>query len=383
MPSIIKFKFDDINQVTTIMKSTNPSKSKKSASKIHLDSFNTISVIGKGSYAKVLLVKKKDTSKFFAMKIVKKQYIEKKKQESHIRTEREVLLKASDHPFIVRLHYTFQNEKNLYFVLDYCYGGELFNFLQKRGRLNEDEARFYASQLVLAIEHLHKHNIIYRDLKPENVLISDDGYIKIADFGLSKLGVSCEATKTFCGTPEYLAPEIVDEKGHGKPVDWWALGSIVYEMMVGLPPFYSQSKADLFDRIRHEDPIYPKYLSDRTKRFLQNLLHKDPMQRLGSTCGADEVKKHPWFYGFNFEAVWTKETKPFFVPEEDKMTGLTHFDQHFTDMTLYSPIIQMDSTPCKHYSDFTWNEDIHSTSYSKLKQSEQYTRFLDEEEELF
>ena len=147
---------------------------------------------------------------------------------------------------MVKLYYSFQNEKKLYFVLEYCPGGELFNLLSKMKRFSEDHTRFYACQLVLALEYLHSKNIIYRDLKPENVLIGADGYIKIADFGLSRMNIVLDEATTICGTPEYLAPEIVHKKPYGKAVDWWTLGSIIYEMLVGIPPFYTQNRAELF-----------------------------------------------------------------------------------------------------------------------------------------
>ena len=339
--------------------------------KVGIDSFYTVSVIGKGSYAKVLLVRKKDNEQYYAMKVLKKQYVEKKKQHEHVKVERRVLIATSDSPFVVKLHFAFQNDKNLYFVLDYCYGGELFNLLQKRKRLSEEETRFYTAQLVLAIEHLHKHDIVYRDLKPENVLLCRDGYIKITDFGLSHISALNIEAKTFCGTPEYLAPEILERHGYGKPVDWWALGAIIYEMLVGIPPFYTQSKLDLFERIRNEEPSYPKFLSEGTKKLLRLLLHKNPAMRLGSAHGASEIKQHPWFSLIDWDEIAAKETKPFFVPQDDTSNGLSNFDQHFTDMSLYSPQLMFDQGPCKNFPDFTWAEDPTTSSFGKDQPKEQ------------
>ena len=195
-----------------------------SNSKLSIDDFSSLSVIGKGSYAKVVLVKKKDNGELYAMKILKKENVERRKQEKHVKTERDVLINI-EHPFVIKFFYSFQNDRKLYFALEYCAGGELFNLLQKKRRFSEDQAKFYAAQMVLALEHLHDKDIIYRDLKPENVLIDKVGYIRITDFGLSRMDVKDpNEAKSICGTPEYLAPEIIMKLGYGKPVDWWTLG---------------------------------------------------------------------------------------------------------------------------------------------------------------
>ena len=189
--------------------------------KLTIEDFTIIKVVGKGSYGKVLLVKKNNEETIYAMKIMKKISMVKKNQVDHIKTERRIL-ELIDHPFINKLKYAFQTEQKLYLVTDYCPGGELFFHIQRVERFNEEAAKFYAGQIILAVEHLHKNNIIYRDLKPENVLIDRKGFIKITDFGLSKENiVDNKSAKSFCGTPEYLAPEIILNKGHGKPVDWW------------------------------------------------------------------------------------------------------------------------------------------------------------------
>jgi serum/glucocorticoid-regulated kinase 2 len=260
---------------------------------LSMSNFSLLTVIGKGSYAKVLLVKKKDNDKLYAMKALKKKYIEQKRQEvpliceyvkEHIMTERNVLVKA-DHPFIVKLYYSFQNEKKLFFLLEYCPGGELFNLLQKKKQLNEDQARFYSAQMVIAIEYLHQNNIIYREywkfvmvsLKPENVLIDTEGYIRLTDFGLSKRNVVDDRNAfSVVGTPEYLAPEILLKQGHGKAVDWWTLGCILYEMTTGMPPFYCSNRKELFEKIKNWTPKYPSYLSADLKNLLDQLFRKQP-----------------------------------------------------------------------------------------------------------
>jgi len=194
-------------------------------------------------FGKVVLVVKKagrDASNLYAMKILHKENVVNKKQVEHTLTERSVLGKMN-HPFIVKLHYAFQTDKKLHFVLDYCAGGELFFHLGKAGRFTEEQGRFYAAEMTLALGHLHSHGVVYRDLKPENILFEATGHLKLADFGLSKEGVeSTQGSHSFCGTPEYLAPEVLNRTGHGTAVDWWSLGALLYEMLTGLPPWFSQ-----------------------------------------------------------------------------------------------------------------------------------------------
>ena len=201
------------------------------------------------------------------------------------------------HPFIVKMDYAFQSETKLFFVLEYCPGGELFFYLSQIGRFKEDAARFYASNILLALEHLHSLDILYRDLKPENVLVGNDGYAKLTDFGLAKENVSGHSdAKSLCGTAEYLSPEILMRQGHGKASDWWSFGAIIYEMLCGLPPFYSKDREKLYKNIKYNEPRldFP-FLSDTARDLLSKLLKKDPKERLGSGADADEIKHHPWF----------------------------------------------------------------------------------------
>ena len=192
-----------------------------------------ISVLGKGSYGKVMLVRKKDNGQLYALKVLKKAEIVRRNQVEHTMTERRILENVR-HPFIVKMDYAFQSDSKLFFVLEYCPGGELFFYLSQIGRFKEDAARFYASNILLALHHLHSQHILYRDLKPENVLVDKEGYVKIADFGLSKENVQGHnEAKSICGTAEYLAPEILQRMGHGKASDWWSFGAIIYEMLCG------------------------------------------------------------------------------------------------------------------------------------------------------
>lgn len=228
-----------------------------------MDSFEYLKVVGKGAFGKVLVVRKKDTGRVYAMKVLEKQSIIKRKQVAHTQTERRVL-GFTRHSFIVGLHFAFQNKERLFFVLDYCAGGELFFHLSRLGRFQEPMARFYTAELVLALEHLHSKGVVYRDLKPENVLLDSKGHIRLADFGLSKEGVNSAhaGTSSFCGTPEYLAPEILDRQpgGYGTAVDWWSLGMLLFEMLTGLPPWYTKDRKKLYAKLRSAPLVFPEYV---------------------------------------------------------------------------------------------------------------------------
>merc|ERR1719450_1879839 len=236
-----------------------------------LDDFTLLKVIGKGSYGKVMLVQHKN-NEVFAMKMLRKENIVKRNQVEHTKTERNVL-EAVSHPFIVTLHYAFQTPKKLYFVLEYCPGGELFFHLSRAGRFSEGRCRFYASEILLAIEYLHRLNIIYRDLKPENILLDAEGHVRLTDFGLSKQGIEDDnSARSMCGTLEYLAPEIANQQGHGKAVDWYSFGACVFEMLTGLPPFYTEDRTKFFERIRAGRLTYPSYVSRGAKDMMKRLL---------------------------------------------------------------------------------------------------------------
>jgi serum/glucocorticoid-regulated kinase 2 len=323
--------------------------------KLTIDHFSTLSVIGKGSYAKVLLVRKNDTKQLYAMKVLKKENVEKKNQEKHVKVERAILSEI-DHPFVIKFKGSFQNDKKLFFILEYCPGGELFNLLAKKRRFSEDQTRFYAAQIVLAIEHLHSMDIVYRDLKPENVLIDDRGYIRITDFGLSRTNVNdANGAKSICGTPEYLAPEIVMRLEYGKAVDWWTVGSIIYEMLVGAPPFYVENRQELFERIKFDTPKYPSSLSPNAKGLIEALLKKDPARRLGTTS---KVRDHPWFEDVNWHALYEKKYEAPFVPKINNESDLQHFDPEFTEIPINSMSMSGGTmNQFKNYDDFTYDAD--------------------------
>ncbi|CAI5702578.1 unnamed protein product [Peronospora effusa] len=311
----------------------------KKSEKVTLEDFVMIKVIGKGSFGKVLLVRKRDTGLIYAMKVLRKENIIKRNQVEHTRTERHVLGYVR-HPFIVGLNYAFQTSEKLYFVLDYCAGGELFFHLGKVQRFPEHRARFYAAEITLAIEYVHNLDVIYRDLKPENVLLDENGHIRLTDFGLSKEGIQDDfsGANSFCGTPEYLSPEILNRSGHGRAVDWWSLGALLYEMLTGLPPFYCRDRDRLFEKIRKGDLSFPKYLSPSAKDLLKKLLERDPTRRLGTgPTDASEIKNHPFFVEIKWDALATGQVPPPWRPTFSGALDTSQFDREFTDMPVVSP----------------------------------------------
>lgn len=304
-----------------------------------LDSFTMIKVIGKGSFGKVTLVKEIRSGEFYALKVLRKDNIIKRNQVEHTRTERSVLGYVK-HPFIVGLKYAFQSKDKLYFVLDYCAGGELFFHLGKLGKFPEPRACFYTAEIVLAISYVHNLGIIYRDLKPENVLLDAKGHIRLTDFGLSKEGIVSSSTGaySFCGTPEYLAPEILNRQGHGRAVDWWSLGALLYEMLSGLPPFYCRDREKLFEKIRKSELTYPRHLSAPAVTVLRGLLTRDPKRRLGSgEKDAEEIKCQAFFSNISWSKLAKGEIPPPWNPQINNPLDTSQFDMEFTSMPIFSP----------------------------------------------
>jgi len=244
--------------------------------------------------------------------------------------------KKINHPFIVSLRFAFQTKKKkLYFVLDYCPGGELFFHLGRAGRFSENRARFYAAQITLALEYLHNLGIVYRDLKPENVLLDGEGNVALTDFGLSKEGINDNTSAhSFCGTPEYLAPEILTRVGHGRAADWWSLGALLYEMLTGMPPFYSRNRDRLFQKILKAELRIPRFFSSEAKTLLAGLLDRNPTARLGSTSDAEEIKSHPFFANTDWTRLFARKEIPPFKPNVSVLTDTNNFDQEFTNMPL-------------------------------------------------
>ncbi|XP_029468818.1 serine/threonine-protein kinase Sgk2 isoform X2 [Rhinatrema bivittatum] len=301
--------------------------------------FDFLKVIGKGSFGKVLLAKRKCDGKFYAVKVLQKKTILKKKEQNHIMAERNVLLKNLKHPFLVGLHYSFQTSEKLYFVLDYVNGGELFFHLQRERCFLEPRARFYAAEVASAIGYLHSLNIIYRDLKPENILLDCQGHVVLTDFGLCKEGMEPEeTTSTFCGTPEYLAPEVLKKQPYDRTVDWWCLGAVLYEMLCGLPPFFSRDVSQMYDNILHKPLQLPGGKTMAACDILQGLLHKNQKSRLGAKADFLEIRNHVFFSPINWDDLYHKRLTPPFNPNVAGPGDLRHFDPEFTQEAVPNSI---------------------------------------------
>lgn len=301
-----------------------------------LDDFFLDKVIGIGSFGKVLLAQHKETDEVFAIKVLSKKAIKQRDEVKHIMAERNVLLKNLKHPFLVGLHYSFQTPQKLYFVLDYVNGGELFFHLQREKHFSEPRTRFYASEITSAISFMHKMNIVYRDLKPENILLDSTGHIVLTDFGLCKENVMPgETTSTFCGTPEYLAPEVLKKQEYGRCVDWWCLGAVTYEMLTGLPPFYSSDVDVMYDRILNARLVFPEFVSFNARDLLTRLLDRDPRTRLGSSSrDAEDVEAAPFFSGIDWSLLNAKGYTPPFNPNVSSKKDLRHIDPEFVNKPI-------------------------------------------------
>ena len=267
--------------------------------------FNSIEVLGHGSFGKVYLVQMKESGDYYAMKLIEKERIYQEKLEVYVKTERNVMSTVKS-PFIIRLHYAFQTPQFFGLVMDYCSGGTLADILRRERCMPENMARLYLSEILLGIEDLHRHNIIYRDLKPENILIDKLGHVKLSDFGLAKEGISGEmSAESFCGTVAYLAPEIVEKKGHGKCADWFALGILMYEMLTGKVPNRENGKEWAGDRNKSKLRL-PRYINPAGRNLLEALLCNDYRNRIGF-LGVKEIKEHMFFNGIDWDSVHRKE----------------------------------------------------------------------------
>nr|XP_023994240.1 ribosomal protein S6 kinase beta-2-like isoform X3 [Salvelinus alpinus] len=322
----------------------------RDSERIGPDSFELLSVLGKGGYGKVFQVRKvqgAQTGKIFAMKVLKKAKIVcNAKDTAHTRAEREVL-ETVRHPFIVDLLYAFQTGGKLYLILECLSGGELFMQLEKEGIFMEDTACFYLGEIVLALGHLHSNGIIYRDLKPENIMLNHQGHIKLTDFGLCKESIHDGAvTHTFCGTIEYMAPEILTRTGHNRAVDWWSLGALMYDMMTGSPPFTAENRKKTIDKILKCKLNLPPYLTLDARDMIKKLLKKSPLQRLGSSAAdCKDIQKHPFFRHINWDDLLNKRCEPPYKPCLQSDEDVSQFDTRFTKQT---PVDSPDDSTISH-----------------------------------
>ncbi|KAI9663361.1 MAG: Serine/threonine-protein kinase [Alyxoria varia] len=300
------------------------------------EDFTILKLIGKGTFGQVFQVRKKDTQRIYAMKVLSKKVIVQKKEVAHTLGERNILVRTAmaESGFIVGLKFSFQTPTDLYLVTDYMSGGELFWHLQKEGRFNEDRAKFYIAELILALQHLHHHDIVYRDLKPENILLDANGHIALCDFGLSKANLNKDdTTNTFCGTTEYLAPEVLlDENGYTKMVDFWSLGVLVFEMCCGWSPFYAEDTQQMYKNIAFGKVRFPRdALSNEGRNFVKGLLNRNPKHRLGANSDAEELKAHPFFADIDWDALAKKNVVPPFKPRLKSELDTSNFDPEFTN----------------------------------------------------
>ncbi|KAF8443826.1 Pkinase-domain-containing protein [Boletus edulis BED1] len=324
-----------------------------------IEVFELLKVIGKGSFGKVMQVRKKDTLRVYALKTIRKAHIASRPGEiTHILAERTVLALVNN-PFIVPLKFSFQNPDKLYLVMSFVNGGELFYHLQREGKFDQDRSRFYAAELLCALEHLHSFNVVYRDLKPENILLDYTGHIALCDFGLCKLNMSeTEKTNTFCGTPEYIAPELLESQGYTKTVDWWTLGVLLYEMMTGLPPFYDENVNTMYQRILMDPLVFPSDISTEAKSVMTGLLQRDPTRRLGAN-GGEEIKKHPFFAKYvDWNLLLQKKIQPPFKPSVESVLDVANFDPDFTNEEAQDSVVEdshLSETVQDQFKGFTYN----------------------------
>ncbi|XP_038254485.1 ribosomal protein S6 kinase alpha-3 isoform X1 [Dermochelys coriacea] len=298
--------------------------------------FELLKVLGQGSFGKVFLVKKisgSDARQLYAMKVLKKATL---KVRDRVRTkmERDILVEVN-HPFIVKLHYAFQTEGKLYLILDFLRGGDLFTRLSKEVMFTEDDVKFYLAELALALDHLHSLGIIYRDLKPENILLDEEGHIKLTDFGLSKESIDHEKKAySFCGTVEYMAPEVVNRRGHTQSADWWSFGVLMFEMLTGTLPFQGKDRKETMTMILKAKLGMPQFLSSEAQSLLRMLFKRNPANRLGAgPDGVEEIKRHLFFSTIDWNKLYRREIHPPFKPATGRPEDTFYFDPEFTAKT--------------------------------------------------
>ncbi|CAO3629230.1 unnamed protein product [Cunninghamella blakesleeana] len=281
--------------------------------------------LGTGSFGRVHSIQSR-VNCHYAMKVLKKTEVVRLKQVEHTNNEKHILELVA-HPFLVNMWGTFQDDSNLYMVLDYIAGGEMFSLLRRSQKFPDHVAKFYAGEVLLAIEYLHSKDIIYRDLKPENILLDSQGHVKITDFGFAKYVP--DVTWTLCGTPDYLAPEVIQSKGYGKAVDWWSLGVLIYEMLAGHPPFFDEDHLKLYEKILGGNIRWPSYFDPLAVSLLKKLLTADLSKRYGNLKGgSDDIKRHGWFEGVDFNLLLARQIRAPYIPSIRGDGDASHFDKY-------------------------------------------------------
>ena len=304
---------------------------KENKEKIGPSNFICLALLGQGSFGEVYLVNKKYTNEYYAMKVLDKKKIEQQNIFKYAMTERNVL-SIINFPFIVKLNYAFQTKEKLFLLLDYCPGGDLSKQLLIQTRFSEPKAKFYICEITLAIGELHKHDIIFRDLKPDNIVIDQEGHAMLTDFGLSKEGVDDKRiAKSFCGSVAYLAPEMLNRTGHGKAVDWYLLGVVFFEMLVGLPPYFSNNQEQIFKNIDNAELIIPNFISKKGQNLIRSLLIKNPLERLGSKNDVEDIKNHPYFDDIDWNKIYNREYMPPPIIRDNNKIKFFGYPQYFSD----------------------------------------------------
>ena len=322
--------------------------------KLNYNDFEPLKLLGTGTFGRVLLVRFKSNNQLYAMKILMKSRIKSTHQEEHTKAERDLMVQI-DNPFLLNIKFAFQDETKLYIVSNFMQGGDMFYHLHFESKFSEKKAKFYLIEIILGLEYLHKNNMIYRDLKPENILMDSTGHIKLSDFGLSKiLSDNDEKAFTLCGTPQYLAPEIMKEEGYDKNVDWWSLGCFFYEMITGFLPFYIP-KDYLNEKVYEQKVIFPSGINPLAIKFIKELLVVDPNNRLGNGVnGVENIKSHEYFKDVDWNKYYNKEIEPPFIPKLDSDEDLKYFDKMFTDEPVDSPVPQSRPRAYSTYKGFTY-----------------------------
>lgn len=291
-----------------------------------LNDLEDIGLLGNGAYGSVRMVMDKGTKVIYALKSYNREKIMKMQVQKHVENEKLMML-ACCHPFVLRLIGTFEDTANWHMVLELVQGGDLFGRLDRVEKLDNHSARFYMAGTLLALDHLHERNIVYRDLKPENLLIDHRGYIKLADFGLAKKIPPDGKTFTVCGTPEYMSPELIGRKGHNKAVDYWSIGILIFEMLSGMPPFYDDNPMITYTKIFAGKITWPKTINSTAKDLIKRMLVEDVDKRIGNLKGGvNDVKRHAWMQGFDFQECLRFDMKAPWVPSIKNQRDLSFFD---------------------------------------------------------
>jgi protein kinase A len=296
------------------------------AKQVNLADFQMSRTLGVGSFGRVKHAKYKQDGRMYAVKFMKKHEIIKLKQVDHINNEKRLMAQI-DYPFVVNMMGYTKDDRYVYIVMECISGGELFTHLRRARKFSDEQSKFYAAQVAGAFAHIHSKNIIHRDLKPENILMCPNGYSKLTDFGFAKIIEPGTRTYTLCGTPEYIAPEVLLNKGHGKPVDWWTLGILIYEMIVGQPPFCDEDPRGIYQKILAGKIYFPKYFDKNAKALVKKLLTADLSKRYGNLKdGADDILKHKWFSSLDFGSLEKYETPSPYKPNVKDENDVSNFE---------------------------------------------------------